>query len=181
MAEDATVTVDVREDISQGRQPFDKIMEAAGRLGSNESLRLITPFKPEPLFGMLAAEGFSHQMRQTASGDWEVLFSRTRETKLTSASSRACSQSPIFPPACETTPTDSAVSDRIELDTRGLEPPQPMIAILEALGDLGAGGELRAITSRRPMHLYAALEERGFHGRTEERPDGSFITLVRRA
>jgi uncharacterized protein (DUF2249 family) len=130
-----------------------------------------------PLFGVLAARGFSHELRETASGDWEVLFSRTRETKLTSASSRACSQSPSISPACGETPETKV----FECDTRGQEPPQPLVTILEALSDLADGAELHARTDRRPMHLYPALEQRGFQGLTEEQPDGSFVTLIRRA
>ena len=68
----------------------------------------------------------------------------------------------------------------MEVDARGLEPPQPLVTILEALANLRAGAELRAHTDRRPMHLYAQLEERGFTGESEEQNDGSFITKIRR-
>jgi uncharacterized protein (DUF2249 family) len=170
------VTLDVREEIARGREPFGRIMSAVGKLTSGQSLKLIAPFQPVPLFGVLAAEGFSHTTRETTSGDWEVLFSRTRETKLTSASSRACSQSPRLSPPC-----DCESTKVVDLDTRELEPPQPLVTILEGISDLPPGAELRARTSRRPMHLYPALEERGFQGHSEEQPDGSFVTLIRRA
>ena len=52
--------------------------------------------------------------------------------------------------------------------------------ILEALAALPEGARLRARTDRRPMPLYAQLEKRGFLGESEEQPDGSFITHVRR-
>jgi uncharacterized protein (DUF2249 family) len=68
----------------------------------------------------------------------------------------------------------------VEVDARGLEPPQPLVKILETLAALPAGAELRACTDRRPMHLYAQLEERGFAAATEEQSDGSFITHIRR-
>jgi len=82
---DEIVTVDVRDDIARGHEPFGRIMKAVGKLENGQQLKLIAPFQPVPLFGILAAQGFSHELRETASGDWEVLFSRTRETKLTSA------------------------------------------------------------------------------------------------
>ena len=176
MVVDEIVTLDVREEIARGREPFAKIMSAVGSLKKGQSLKLIAPFQPVPLFDVLAGHGFSHELREIASGDWEVLFSRTRETKLTSASSRACSQSPSLSPACGAKPTKV-----VDLDTRGLEPPQPLVSILETLGNVPDGGELHARTSRRPMHLYPALEERGFHGRSEEQSDGSFLTFIRRA
>ena len=74
-----------------------------------------------------------------------------------------------------------AMSDQvIAVDARGLEPPQPLVKILEALALLADGAELRAQTDRRPMHLYSFLEERGFTGSSEEQPDGSFVTHIRR-
>lgn len=170
------VTLDVRQEIAQGREPFGRIMSVVGQLRNEQTLKLIAPFQPVPLFHVLEAQGFSHQVRETSSGDWEVLFSRTRETKLTSASSRACSQSPNLSSARR-----GKSVQVIDVDTRGLEPPQPLVSILEALDDLPESGELRARTSRRPMHLLPALEERGFQGRCEEQSDGSFVTYIRRA
>lgn len=69
----------------------------------------------------------------------------------------------------------------VELDARGLEPPQPLVIILETLTRLPADGELRAQTDRRPVHLYSLLKQRGFVGETEEQHDGSFVTIIRRA
>lgn len=68
----------------------------------------------------------------------------------------------------------------IDLDARGLEPPQPMVRILEAVAALPGGAVLRARTDRRPMHLYAHLEDRGLRADSEEQPDGSFVTHIRR-
>jgi uncharacterized protein (DUF2249 family) len=67
------------------------------------------------------------------------------------------------------------------VDARGMEPPQPLVIILESLEQLPAGAEMRARTDRRPLHLYALLEQRGFTGETEEQHDGSFITTIRGA
>ena len=66
------------------------------------------------------------------------------------------------------------------VDARGLEPPQPLVLILEAMARLPEHGELRAQTDRRPLHLYPLLEQRGFTGETEEQSDGSFVTTIRR-
>ena len=67
----------------------------------------------------------------------------------------------------------------VDLDARGLEPPQPLVTILAAIATLPPGATLRARTDRRPMHLYAQLESRGFVGESAEQADGSFITHVR--
>lgn len=69
----------------------------------------------------------------------------------------------------------------VEVDARGLEPPQPLVKILEAVASLPQGAELRARTDRRPIHLYAHLEQRGFKVTSQEQPDGSFVTHACRA
>ena len=152
------VRLDVREDIRRGREPFSKIMQTVAQLGDEESLLLTAPFEPEPLYAVLAKQGFGHNSKPLDSGDWEVLFTRTSQTGASVAPSKKV----------------------IEVDARGLEPPQPMVRILEALAELPEGVELRALTDRRPMHLHPQLEQRGFIGKSEEQSDGTFVTLIRR-
>lgn len=68
----------------------------------------------------------------------------------------------------------------IELDNRGLQPPEPMVRILAALKELGDGDELFAHMDREPMLLYPELERRGFAWDFAETGDGYSLT-VRRA
>ncbi|MEQ6375468.1 DUF2249 domain-containing protein [Bacillaceae bacterium S4-13-58] len=66
------------------------------------------------------------------------------------------------------------------LNNRGLEPPQPMMRTLEALETLEGGETLAIINDRRPMFLFAELDERGYSYETEEQKDGSFkITITK--
>jgi uncharacterized protein (DUF2249 family) len=51
---------------------------------------------------------------------------------------------------------------RIEIDNRGLEPPEPLVRILSALAELPEGDELVALMDREPVLLYPELERRGF-------------------
>ena len=67
----------------------------------------------------------------------------------------------------------------IALDVRGLEPPQPLMKILEAVVTMPPGTTLRAHTRWRPALLYAELETRGFIGESQEQSDGSYITNIR--
>ena len=168
------VTLDVREDIQRGREPFSRIMQAVGALKANEDLLLIAPFEPKPLYGVLAQQGFSHQTKPAASEGWEVLF--TRQPKVSDAAAVSASA----PPARSGNAAVCQGMPEVEVDARGLEPPQPLVTILEAVAKLPKGVRLRALTDRRPMHLYAQLEERGFTGESKEQPDGSFVTYVNR-
>jgi uncharacterized protein (DUF2249 family) len=170
-----TITLDVREDIRNGREPFARIMQTVAALKDNEQLLLIAPFEPAPLFAVLAQRGYSHQSNSTPSGDFEVLFTRGPGSPAKPGASAVPSKPPQSSNARSCTGTPA-----IEVDARGLEPPQPLVKILEALATLPEGARLRARTDCRPMHLYAQLEERGFVGESEEQKDGSFVTHVRR-
>jgi uncharacterized protein (DUF2249 family) len=167
------LTVDVREDIRAGGNPFAKIMKAVAELAADQSLAVIAPFEPLPLISLLGTRGFTHSINRTQSGDWEVIFSRT-----------PANTGAIGPTQAVAAPAESAATpaaqQEINVDARGLEPPQPMIRILEALATLPNGSVLRAQTDRRPMHLYAQLEARGFRGETHEAGDGSYITRIQR-
>ncbi|MBI2925390.1 MAG: DUF2249 domain-containing protein [Verrucomicrobia bacterium] len=70
------VTVDVREDLREGREPFSKIMAAVGKLADGQALKLIAPFEPAPLYAVLGRQGFTHKSKPLDSGDWEILFRR---------------------------------------------------------------------------------------------------------
>ena len=71
-----TVSLDVREDIRNGREPFGKIMQTVAALKGNERLLLIAPFEPAPLYAVLAQRGYTRQAKPTPEGDFEVLFTR---------------------------------------------------------------------------------------------------------
>lgn len=167
------IELDVREDIRNGREPFAKIMNAADLLGLDEQLLVIAPFEPVPLFRVMKRRGFRHAAKPLEGGVWEVLFLRDSDV----VHDRKRAEAPA--PSCRSTATNAAES--VEVDARGLEPPQPMVKILEALEILPRNAPLFAKTDRRPLHLYAQLEARGFVGETEEQADGSFLTTIRRA
>lgn len=79
-----------------------------------------------------------------------------------------------------TTFTDPA-PPALVLDNRGLEPPQPMMRILESLAGLPDGTTLLAINEREPLFLYPELAERGYQYQTTPHPDGSFHITIGRA
>lgn len=71
--------IDVRPDIAAGREPFPRIMAAVRVLGPDEPFVLIAPFEPEPLYGVLAEQGFRHEVEPEAGGGWRVTFRRDGE------------------------------------------------------------------------------------------------------
>ena len=161
--ESRRVLVDVRDDIRRGAEPFARIMSAVKDLAADQVLVLRAPFEPIPLYGVLGKRGFAHWTESRAADDWWVTFYRD-------AAARATPQA---------TPTAGEAST--VLDVRGLEPPHPLVLVLEALDRLPAGGELVVLHERRPVFLYPQLEERGFAHETDEPSAGVIRIRIRRA
>ena len=159
------VHVDVREDISRGREPLARIMAALRALTSGQALVLRAPFEPTPLYDVLGRRGFAHRALRHADDDWEVTFYRD--------------DAPPDRPAAVTAAAAPA-GGRTVLDVRGLEPPQPMVRVLEAVDRLGPGAELEVRHDRRPLLLYPQLDERGFVHETDEPEAGLVRILIRR-
>jgi uncharacterized protein (DUF2249 family) len=65
------------------------------------------------------------------------------------------------------------------LDLRGLQPPEPIVRIFQAL-ERAPGAPLRAILPHEPVPLYALLRERGFAYSGTQRADGGYELLIER-
>jgi uncharacterized protein (DUF2249 family) len=163
---DLRVVLDVREQVRAGEEPYHRIMQSVGSLRKNQVLQLCNIFEPVPLYDVLRQRGFAHWTERRGPEEWWVTFYRPAQTIGSTSSS---STSP-------TAPTGSEAP--LVVDARGLEPPQPMARILEALTKIEAGGQLLAMTDRRPMLLYPKLEDRGFRFATEETANGWFETRI---
>jgi uncharacterized protein (DUF2249 family) len=155
------VHLDVRGDIRQGHEPFGRIMAAVDALGEGDALELRAPFEPIPLYRVLGKRGFAHWVERDAADDWTVWFYRDPAVRAAS------------------TPGTAPRVRRV-LDVRGLEPPQPMLRVLQEIDDLGPGGELEVHHDRRPVFLYPQLDERGFRHETDEPEPGLIRILIRR-
>ena len=168
------ITLDVRDDLRSGRDPFAKIMAAAAQVAVGQVLLLIAPFEPIPLFHVLGRQGFRYDARRCDSGEWEVRFTRGSEESVDVEGGSDTGMN-------QCGGAQNKALEIQDLDARGLEPPQPLVNILEALACLPVSAQLAAHTDRRPIHLYPLLQERGFNSQTEEQSDGSFITNIRRS
>jgi uncharacterized protein (DUF2249 family) len=166
------VEVDVREDLRAGREPFSKIMTAVGALGDNEVMHLRAIFEPAPLFTVLAKRGLVHQSHSHAPDDWSVWFWKPvveqAHTEQAVDVHTAVDPVPLI---------DSAV---VELDVRGLLPPEPMLRTLAALETLPPGTQLVQINARVPQFLLPMLAERGYACDVDEsNPDRVLVRIWR--
>lgn len=68
--------LDVREQLREGGEPFERIMAAAGGLPDDGVLRVRAIFEPRPLYSAMASRGFEHWSEQLGEEDWRVWFWR---------------------------------------------------------------------------------------------------------
>jgi uncharacterized protein (DUF2249 family) len=158
----STLTVDVRPTLRAGGEPFADIMAAVAGLAQGQSLRLLATFKPAPLFAVMASRGFNHEEREIGGGDWEVLF-RLKATEGAAG------------------PSARPANDAGPLDTRGLEPPEPMVRVLHTLETMPPGSTLEVYTDREPLFLYKELAARGHSVDSKALGQAGYRHLIRRS
>ncbi len=165
------VVVDVREDLRAGREPFQKIMSAAGSLPAGATLVLYATFKPTPLLAVLKSQGFESEASPIEDGEWKVVF---RRTETDADQGVDVSVSDVEAPKAST----GEWPKEIVLDNRGLEPPEPMVRTLEAINRLQAGGRIVGYYDRRPMFLLPKLDQMGYPCQVSQQDDGSTTLII---
>lgn len=166
----APLDLDVRPQLARGEEPFGVIMAAVDALAIGQALRLIAPFRPAPLFNVMANRGFACSDRQLPDGAWEVTFT-PQETAVPVAG-----LAPGSAPGAALWPDPSQA-----LDLLGLPPPEPMVRILEALVHMTPGDVLFALLDREPMFLFPELAHRGHEWAGNYAPDGMTYRLMIRS
>ncbi|WP_323039602.1 DUF2249 domain-containing protein [Gemmobacter sp.] len=162
----ALLELDVRPALARGEEPFAAIMAAADSLAPGQALRLIAPFRPAPLFNVMANRGFASTDRRLPDGAWEVIFTPV-------AQGAGPGLAPGSAPGAALWPDPVQV-----LDLAGLPPPEPMVRILEALTGMPAGAVLFALLDREPMFLFPELAHRGHEWAGNMAVDGTGYRLL---
>lgn len=169
------VELDVRPYQERGEEPFSAIMAAASKVPEGQVLRLRNTFEPVPLYHVLGKQGFVHQTRQLGPDDWEVLFLRTGQSGQGDQQEAGPAEAQPLPSHAWERPTAT-----VTIDVSDLVPPEPMVRILEALERLGPGQTLLVHHVRRPVYLYARLDELGYTHETRELGPGQVEILIRK-
>ena len=87
----APVILDTRPIFAAGGSPCSQIDDAAAAVVPGQSLIIIVPFEPVPLFAKLGKAGFSHQAHQLSDGAWQAEFRRERVIDNPAAAIVSCS------------------------------------------------------------------------------------------
>lgn len=70
------VVLDVRPIFARGETPCEAIDAAVASVVPGQSLVLLVPFEPVPLYAKLRAQGFTSQTQQLDDGTWRIEFLR---------------------------------------------------------------------------------------------------------
>jgi uncharacterized protein (DUF2249 family) len=70
------------------------------------------------------------------------------------------------------------MEEDIQIDVCGLEPPEPMERVLDALSRLPRGRRLRMLIDREPRPLYRILEGNGYAYQPTLRPDYLYEIVI---
>jgi uncharacterized protein (DUF2249 family) len=138
--------LDVRPILADGGEPFQAIMAAVESLSPGQGLTLLAPFRPVPLFSVMERKGFHYEVSELDGGDFEVKF-RPRATEVL-ASENADD-------------ADGWPEPARSFDLSDLDPPLPMVRILQELETMAPGEVLFAVLGREPVFLFPELTKRG--------------------
>ncbi len=158
------VDLDVRPELEAGRDPFNLIVRTLGGIQEDAVLHLIIHFEPVPLYAVLKMKGYDHATEQSG-GLWHVYFYKA---------GAPVSNAPV---AGQGAPSESG-QKTIEIDVRGLEPPEPMVKIIEMLPQVGADTTLLVHHHREPLMLYDKLEHLGFKASAEKINEGYYHVRI---
>jgi len=158
------MVLDVRPEVTSGKDPFTSIMKAIGNLKDGQGLHLINLFEPVPLYTVMKMKGFEHST-ECIDGVWHIYFFKGEAEEVTASTSQIGG-------------AESAEQKTIEIDVRGLEPPEPMVKIIETLPQIGNNTVLLVHHHREPMMLYDKLEHLGFEASTEKISEGYYKVRI---
>jgi hypothetical protein len=148
-------SLDVRQDIKSGKDPFLKIISALDGVGFNDYLEVINSFEPVPLIKILKEKNYDCSLRK--EGHVIYTYIHKKETSLP-MQARKTDPNAIF---------DKKLSEYgnslRQLDVSKMEMPGPMLSILKELESLPADFALHVKHRRVPQLLLPELKDRGIN------------------
>ncbi|POY35165.1 hypothetical protein C3K47_16420 [Solitalea longa] len=155
------IVLDVRPTLAQKLDPFKEIMETVGKLGPEESLQLITPFEPVPLYSVMQSKGYICRTERISSNEVHSYFEPAQDIKLPNQLETATEEK-LYDDETFTAVLKEFKGQLQEIDVRDLEMPQPMLTILAALEQLPEDHALLVHHKKVPLFLLPELNARDF-------------------
>lgn len=168
------ISLDVRDDILNGQDPFGKIIKTLSEMPEGYILRLINSFEPIPLINILSKKGYSHYTVQKKNS---LVFTYLKPgSKGTNVES---SDENYIVSGAEIEKTLLGFGAKIQtIDVRNLEMPLPMITILNTLETMPEDTCLYVHHKKIPRYLIPEIAERGFQLQIQEIKEGNVKLLI---
>lgn len=169
-------TLDVRNDIRQNKDPFNRIMTKVSSLKPGKYLLLVNSFEPIPLINILTRKGFRYFVRKEATDRVLTYFHKAEEVQLPGKKEGERENKDTLDRLLE------KYRDKLRtIDVRDMEMPQPMVTILEMLNSLPRGHALYVHHKRIPQFLLPELDKRGFRYYFKEQSGNNVKMLIHHA
>ncbi|HVA65488.1 MAG TPA: DUF2249 domain-containing protein [Elusimicrobiota bacterium] len=165
--------LDVREDLRAGKEPLGRILGEAAKVAEGGVLVVRATFDPKPLYHVLGAQGFKAWAERLSDEDWKIYFRKRRR-----ASCGAHHGHEEDDGQDDGTVAMQGPGRVVRLDVSDLEPPEPMIRILQEIQSLKGEDVLEVSHHREPVPLYAELEAAGFSHETAQLGENSFCIRI---
>ncbi len=158
LPEKITFELDVREQLSKGKDPMKRILKKSAKVKPGESFLLINSFEPLPIMHLLKDKGFSSRVVKPEENLVQVYFSKDQDIANTETQenldllTKEDFENKVagYNGTLETT------------DVRALEMPGPMVTILEETEKLPQGAALYVDHKKIPQYLLPELSNRRF-------------------
>lgn len=164
------IELDVREDLKNKLEPFQKIMSAVKKLEKGDVLVLHSTIKPIPLLTMMKTKGYANEVEKKSNDYYVTTFKKKKRGLLFWKKEEDGLERPPSPEQDSLAAIDK---DVFYLDNRGLEPPQPMIRTLARLASMKNWEVLTIRNDRLPAFLIEELNQLGYNYTPTEMEDGS--------
>lgn len=173
------IDFDVRPILDGGADPLRDIQAKIKELKEGEILNIINSFEPIPLILLIEKQGFKSFVNTIALDHYETYFYKDGEVEDTTI---LTSSEDVIRDNASEADWDSLMQrfkgSFVEINIKHLEPPQPMMKILEALEILEPGQALFVNHKRVPVYLITELQEGGYTFRINEVKEGEVYLII---
>ncbi len=151
----ALVDVDVREDLMNGREPFDRIMTARQSMPPDGVLRVRAIFDPVPLYSVMAGFGLKAWTEELGPQDWRVWFYDPKQVSRPRArcdGGRGSADEGVA--AVGDLPGLTRSEEQMVLDVRVVEPREKHPTIFRLFASLSSGEVFTLVNDHDPKPLW---------------------------
>lgn len=169
-------TLDVRQYIKEGHDPFSLINNTLKKLPQDRILKLINTFEPVPLINIMSKRGYDYAVEHQSEALIITYFQKAANKQVSKQDSGK--QEDYDKDKFNTVLSNYQEHDIETLSVKGLEMPMPMQIILETLENMAEDKVLYVHHFRIPQLLLPELENRGYQYQVKEVDENNVKLII---